>query len=165
MTALEDNFQRIMVALEWISKGYTKTYACDQCGVSTTLFNKYVSDHPMLADLANEATERGYDALADALVTINTSAHGVSDPKMAAIISKNIQWFLARRRPKEYGDRVTIEHNITADKVILNALARGQSRAFDKPAVAPVRMIDVTPTRQIVAAPVKSGDDDFSEFA
>lgn len=144
-------YPRIITALDWISQGYTKTRACDECGISVSQLDHAVNTNEELAALALEATNRGYDSLADALVNVNSNhRHGSTDAKMAAVLSKNIMWYLSRRRPKEYGDRVTVEHNITADKVIIDALTRGKNRALARP------VLELEYTR--VALP------DFSDF-
>lgn len=134
MTLPMDYFPAIMQAIDLIGQGYTKTRACDDAGVSTELFDKYVSAYPQLGEIANAAFTRHYDTLADVLVNIDSDPrHGVSDPKMAAVVSKNIMFYLSRRRPKEYGDRVTVEHTITADKAIVDALTRAKTRALNGP--------------------------------
>lgn len=124
-----DYFPTIMTAIDLISQGYTKTKACDTCGISTVLFDRYVSNNDVLRDVYGEAEQRGYDTLADILLEIDSNAiYGSSDPKMAAVISKNIQWYLSRKRPKEYGDRVSVDVTISADKAIVEALARARIR-------------------------------------
>jgi len=135
MATAVEMYPKVLKAIDLISQGFTKTRACDDAGLSTTTFDKLVNGDALLAELANEAEQRGYHSLADALVTIDTSVHGSSDPKMAAILSKNIQWYLSRRNPKQYGERVTVEHTITADRAIVDALERGKQRALAAPMI------------------------------
>lgn len=130
MNALVDYIPRIMQAVDYIGQGYTKTRACDFSGVSVAVFNKYVGEIPELQVAAVEAFDRHYDTLADALVHIDTDTRvGSTDAKMAAVLSKNIQWYLARRRPKDYGDKLQVDHTVTLDRVITDALDRARQRA------------------------------------
>lgn len=94
-----------------------------------------------------DAEQRSYDAMAEALVDIDNHAiHGQSDPKMAKVISDNIKWLLSKRRSKEYGERITVDHTITADKAITDALAAGRKRAA---LTVDAEYIDVTPAALI----------------
>ena len=76
-----------------------------------------------------EADQRGSDAMADALINIdNHRVHGQSDPKMAKVISDNIKWVLSKRKPKEFGDRVQVDHSVTVDVAITTALDAARKR-------------------------------------
>lgn len=75
---------------------------------------------------------RGTDAMADALLNPdNHKLYGHSDPKMARVQSDNIRWWLSKRRPKEFGDRIEINHHLTADKAIVQALTAARNRVAD----------------------------------
>lgn len=138
-----DYYPAVMGAIDLISQGYTKTHACDEMKIRIPTFESHVKSSPQLQELLHEAETRGYDAMADALLRIdNDTIYGQSDPKMAKVISDNIKWLLARRRQKEYGDRVTVQHNITADKAITEALIAGRNRAA---LASQSDYIDVTP--------------------
>ena len=131
MNAPIELFPRIMSAIDLISQGRTKTSACDASGISITAFDTHIGSNEALQNLAAEAVRRGEDALADILLEINTHLYyGTMDPRMASVLSKNIQWYLARKRPKDYGDKMLIEHSISADKIIVDALTRGRNRAI-----------------------------------
>lgn len=118
-----------MQALEYITEGRTRTDACDKAGVSIPVFERTCKEVPEMADLLADAERRGYDALADALITIdNHAVHGQSDPKMAKVISDNIKWLLSKRRIKDYGDKIQIDHTITADAAIIGALTASRQR-------------------------------------
>lgn len=162
MATAVEIYPAVLKAIDLISQGYMKTWACDECAISTTTFDKYVNADRQLGDLANEAEQRGYHSLADALVNINTSKHGTSDPKMAAILSKNIQWLLSRRLPKQYGERVTVEHTITADRAITEALTRGKERVLAS-AIIEGAAVDIT--RRALPAPVQEAIDEDAELA
>jgi hypothetical protein len=93
-------------------------------------FTQELDKSEELRDLYINAERRSYDMMAEALLHIdNHPIYGQSDSKMAGVISKNIQWFLSKRRASVYGEKITVEHTITADKAILDALQRGKARA------------------------------------
>lgn len=145
MTLPYDYYPLVIQVLDLISQGRTKTRACDEANISIPTFDQYVKNVPELRDLFSEAEQRGYDAMAEALVDIDNHAiHGQSDPKMAKVISDNIKWLLSKRRSKEYGERITVDHNITADKAITDALVAGRKRA-QLAATLDGDFVDVTP--------------------
>lgn len=131
MTLPMDIYPALMRAIDLIGQGKTKTAACDEAGIAYSQLTQYCENTPELRSLYEDAEQRGYDIMADNLVNIDQfgAMLGVSDPKMLAILSKNIQWYLSRRRPRQYGERVSVEHNITADRAIIEALHRGKERA------------------------------------
>lgn len=125
-------YEGVMKALDLISQGYTPTKACDQARISTYWLKRAIADDALLSELAADAFERGYDTLADALLHIDTDAtYGTSDPKKMKIISDNIKWYLEKRDNRRYGQKVLIENKITADRAIVDALARGKQRAIE----------------------------------
>lgn len=125
-----DIYPSIMRAIDLIGQGRTKTSACDEAGISVTAFNTHVSASPELREMFDEAEQRGYDTMAEILLEIDRHPHyGSSDVAKASLISRNIQWFLSRRRPAQYGDKVVVENRITADKAIVDALNRARERA------------------------------------
>lgn len=142
-----DYYPAVLYAIGLISQGATKTRACDESNIKIPTFEEYVNRHSELQELLVDAERRGYDAMADALLEIdNHSLYGQSDPKMAKIISDNIKFLLAKKRPKEYGDRVQVDVNITADKAITEALLAGKKRAALPYMELDGSYIDVTPT-------------------
>jgi len=121
----------IMLVIQYIeTRGMVATKACDHAGVSYSTFDKYTRLYPQLANMRKEAEDRLYDRMADALPHIDTDyQYGQSDAKMASVVSGNIKWLLARRRRDAYGDHSTIEHKITAEREILDALNQAKARA------------------------------------
>lgn len=106
------------------------TTACDECGVSYATFDKYTTNIPELAAMRKDAEDRLYDQLADTLLHIDTDVeYGHSDPKIMSIKSKNIQWLISRRRQAKYGDKITNEHVITADREVIQALQAAKARS------------------------------------
>lgn len=129
---LQDVYIRVMHALDLISQGKTETVACDEARISKDTLDMYTSRDANLADMANNAKARGYDTLADILLHIDTDTeYGSSDPKVMKVLSDNIKWFLSRKDVKRYGDRMLVEHSITADKEIVEALSRGKQRVLE----------------------------------
>lgn len=126
-----DTYTRVLLALDHIGQGKTESHACDLAAVSVQTFRKCLGDTPELADLMVECEARGYDRMADALLHIDTDlTYGSSDPKKMKIVSDNIKWYLARKRPQQYGERVIVENTFTADRIITDALEQGKLRAM-----------------------------------
>ena len=122
----------VLYAIDLISQGATKTAACDESNISTSTFDSYLSSNPELEEMYDDAYQRGYDSMADALLEIdNHQRYGQSDPKMAKVMSDNIKWLLSKRVSKVYGDKIEVNHNITADKAITQALLAGKQRALE----------------------------------
>jgi len=130
MTVPYDIIADIMAVLRRISEGKVPTVACDECGVSYTTFTAYTKKYPQLADMRNEAEDRLYDQMAEALPNIfDHPIYGKDDAKEASVVSSNIKWLLERRRQKTYGTHSVVEHTITADRAVLDALQRAKARA------------------------------------
>ena len=124
-----DYYPAVLYAIDLISQGNTLTEACDQSNLPISTFHNYIKRDENLHAMYVEADQRGSDAMADALVNIdNHRVHGQSDPKMAKVISDNIKWVLSKRKPKEYGDRVQVDHSVTVDVAITTALDAARRR-------------------------------------
>jgi hypothetical protein len=121
----------IMLVFRYIeTQGMVPTKACDHAGVSYATFDKYTKQYAELGRLRKDAEDRLYERMADALPHIDTDyQYGQSDAKMASVVSGNIKWLLARRRRDAYGDHSTIEHKVTAEREILDALQHAKARA------------------------------------
>lgn len=135
-----------------IAQGRTPTRAMDESHIAFDTFNKYCGEHAELLQMYQEAIQRGHDVLADILLEIDThTLYGTMNPAMAKVLSDNIKWYLAHKDPVRYGEKVTITHNITADKAITDALQAAKTRAFAvaaPPALPPPpadNIIDITP--------------------
>lgn len=123
-------YPNIMRVLTLLSQGHSITKACDACNISASQFHKHIHSQPDLEELFLDAEQRGFDTMADALLEIFTHPlYGESDDKKAKVISENIKWYLAKKKPSSYGDRQIVETHITADKAIVEALSRGRERA------------------------------------
>lgn len=132
MVLPQDIMPRVMNVITHMGNAKTESEACDLAGVTVTLFRKYVSTTPELHDLFLDAEQRGYDRMADELIAIDIHGAllGITDTKTLKILSDNRKWLLSKRRPQQYGDKVVHEHNITADRTIIEALSQGKQRAL-----------------------------------
>lgn len=142
-----DEIKQVLSVLTLIAEaGLVPTKACDHAGVSYGMFARLTTTYPQLAQLRMEAEDRLYDRMAEALPNIdNDRIYGRTDAKMANVISGNIKWLLERRRQKAYGAKSTIEHMITADREVLDALNNAKARAQGKLVEAVVdNAIDLT---------------------
>jgi hypothetical protein len=134
-----------MVVIDHIREGYTLTRACRQAGVSIATYRRHVFGTKELQDLHDAAVQEHHDAMADALADpFGHELYGETDPQKAAITSRNLQWLLARRAPKQYGDKSTIEVTHRADETLLAALERGRQQALSPPIIDAV-YTDVPP--------------------
>lgn len=130
MTVPYDIMSDVLAVLTRISNGKVPTVACDEQGLSYSTFVAYTTRYPHLARLRTEAEDRLYDQMAEALPKIyDHPIYGVDDPKMAGVVSGNIKWLLSRRRRDAYGDHSTVEHKLTADREVLDALQKAKARA------------------------------------
>lgn len=161
-----DYYPLVMKALDLISQGRTVSAATDAAGIPYSTFRSYVDKTPELQQIFNECEQRGYDRMADTLVEIDVTCAiaGVTDPKVMKVLSDNIRWFLSRKRPQQYGERVTVTHNITADKAITDALMRGRERAMG----TLIEDATYTVVEQVVlpdaAVPIQELDDELLQF-
>jgi len=146
-----DYYPAVLNVIDLISQGYTKTSACDENNIHMTTFDNYIKNNLTLQELLIEAEQRCYDAMADALLNPdNHDIYGHSDPKMAKVQSDNMKWFLDKKDRKRYGERVTVDHNLTADKAIVAALTAGRQRAhhLEFRDVEEAEFVDVTPVNE-----------------
>ena len=148
MTTLPyDYLPTVMEVLDNIAGGITETCACDELRLSISTFKHYINNSDELQEMYVEALQRGYDAMADALLNPDNHAlYGHSDSKMAKVQSDNLKWFLEKRDAKRFGQRVQVDHHLSADKAITQALLAARERV---PAIEHLYddedIIDVTP--------------------
>lgn len=161
-----DQYPAVISAINLIGQGRTVTAACDEVGVPIPTFENYVKNDPSLQALYVDAERRGYDAMADALVTINQVKNPVTgrdnlyaetNPAMAKVVSDNIKFLLERRNPTRYGAKATVTHEFKLDQAIIAQLQAGKKRAFDKMIEGEV----VKETAPILIEAVPVDDDDY----
>jgi hypothetical protein len=143
MSTTYDTYQRVLQALGWIAQGYPETQACDGAGISIPLFEKTIEADEELGDEYRTAKRRGHDAMSQALLQIdNHKIYGHTDSKMAAVISKNIQWYLSKSDPHRFAERIEVKHELKMDRAIVDALMRARERTDT---IDDVSYTDVTP--------------------
>lgn len=156
-----DYYPAVLYAIDQISQGRTKTAACDASNISISTFDKYIAENGELKDLLTEAEQRGFDAMADALLQPhNHKTYGMTDPKMAKIMSDNIKWLLSKRAQKVYGDKLEVKHEITLDRAVVDALSRAKDRALQGSLPAPTSAANVIDAEYIVVQ-----DEDDADLA
>jgi hypothetical protein len=140
MSLSYDYYPKVLQVIEAIGNGLTETRACDERQIGIVTFKKYIKNDDNLREQYEEAMQRGFDAIAEALLNPfdTTKTYGESDTQKAALISANMKWFLSKRAARIYGERVEVAHTITADRAITQALERARLRNQGE-------IIDVTP--------------------
>lgn len=121
--------------------------------ISVATFKQYIAaDKHLQAEFEN-AEQRGYDTLADLLVNpFDNRIFGDTDVKKIKVICDNIKWFLSRKRPTQYGDKSIVEHQITADRAIIDAMQAGKQRVIDSVITDVVYSVVETETQPVKAA-------------
>lgn len=169
MSVPADTYVAVLTALDAIGQGKTETEACDNAKVSVATFRATVQKQPELFSMFIDAEARGYDNMADRLARIDEwgIAEGVTDVRMLTLLSKNIQWLLSKRKPHAYGERSVVEHNITADRAVIEAISAGKQRALGGKLLEDITYTVVEElTRPALPGPaVIELDPEYAEFA
>jgi hypothetical protein len=125
----------VMLVIDKLREGRTLTAACRAAGITISTYRRHVSSAQELQDLHDQAVQESHDMMADALAEpFSHETYGETDPAKAAITSRNLQWLLARRAPKQYGDKSSIEITHRVDDALIAALEAGKQRALALPA-------------------------------
>lgn len=114
------------IIISMLHQGLTKKAICAELNISEHNMFKYLKQNPLFNKQYKEAAAVGYDALADSLLTINQTE---PDVLRARVVSDNIKWLLARRKPETYGDKLEVNMNATVD--IAGALAEARGRVSE----------------------------------
>lgn len=106
--------------------------ACRAAGISRAqLMHLASTDETFAAHLRN-AEEECDAMLAESLVDVDEFAHyGAQDPRMAAIWSKNVQFYLSKVRPDKFGDKIVVEQKTSVDILITQRLESARLRLED----------------------------------
>lgn len=129
MTLPYNWYPAVLHAINELGQGHTLSTACDIAGIEIVQFRAQLKRDPALQEMYEDAQQRSYDAMADALINIdNHKIHGQSDAKMAKVISDNIKWVLARRNAKNFGDKIEVKHEFAMDRAITDALNAAKTR-------------------------------------
>lgn len=120
----------VLYAINLVGQGVTLTSACDQANVPITTYKQLVEMDETLKALHEDAVQRGNDALVDALIDVDTHRiYGHTDSKMAKVQSDNIKWVLAKRDPERFGEKISVKHDVTLDRVITDVLMAAKQRS------------------------------------
>ena len=119
---------KVMEAIRWITEGKLPVEARELTGLSHAQWNKWTKIEPLATFLAEAMTD-GRDHMAQMLVRMDKDPTMPVDPRWGKIISENIKWYLSKMDTRRYGDKVQIDHHISADKEILMALDRAKERS------------------------------------
>lgn len=128
-----ETYAKVLDVINLVSQGRTISSACREYKMAVITFQRCVKDNPELVEMLAEAEQVGHDTLAAILLEIDRDPHyGTNDPRMAKVMSDNIKWFLAKKDPKKFGEKIVIENKLTADRAILDALDAAKNRAITR---------------------------------
>lgn len=151
--ATYDNLPKVLQVLELLCQGRTLTQACDMQRISSATFKHCVASDKQLMTMFEDAEQRSYDTMADLLVNpFDNIIFGDTDVKKIKIICDNIKWYLSRKRPTQYGDKSIVEHQITADRAIIDAMQAGKQRVINSVVTDVAYSVVETETQPVKAA-------------
>lgn len=146
--------------------------------MSRVTFERLCAENEDLRKMRIEAAHAFREQYHDLLLNIDDDPEeGRTDAKMAAVISANIKHVLAVEDRERFGDKVKIEHNITASEAIVQALDAARRRAGHSVIVDAVAVEiangaagsekDLTglPPPPAPSAPLPVADDPFAQLA
>lgn len=124
---------KAVAVAQLVAAGDTVTEACKKHQITVAGYRAALRREPILQEMNDEALSVRNEIYNDMLVNIDLYH---SDSKMAAVVSKNIQWVLERNEPEKFGQRLVVDPNNEASKLLAEAL----NKAIDRiPGAAPVR--------------------------
>lgn len=131
MSELVERYQKVVTVLGMHAEGKTIRKALREVGgMSRQLFEAVCAGSAELRAMRVDAARCFRESYHDLLLDIDNDPHeGRTDAKMAAVISSNIKHVLAVEDPDKFGNRVKVEHNITASDAIVSALEAARKRA------------------------------------
>lgn len=140
-----------LAIIQDVSTGLTVSKACKNRRLTVVAFRALIKKEPDLQPMLDEALKARDDALNDMLINIDEEH---SDSKMAAVVSKNIQWVLERSDPARFAARVTLQTDNEVSRNLAEALNKAMERIPSLPQNLQ-RITDVTfePAPDKVAAP------------
>jgi len=141
-----------LAVIQDVATGKTVSRACRDRALAVPAFRALIKKEPDLQPMLDEALKSRDDALNDMLINIDQEH---SDSKMAAVVSKNIQWVLERSDPARFAARVTLQ----TDNEVSRNLAEALNKAMERIPALPQRLQQITdvtfePVPDKVAAPL-----------
>jgi len=124
-----------------VAAGLTVSEACKKTYISVAQYRSALKKEPMLQAMNDEAIQVRNEILNDMLINIDLHQ---SEAKMAAVISKNIQWVLERNEPEKFAARNVVDPNNEATKLLAEALNKAIERVPLQPGSTLPKFTDVT---------------------
>lgn len=140
-------------------QGTLLTEACKLYGVALSTVRRWVTELPELMQMLRDAEQDFNDALAEALLNIDSDrTYGSTDPKVMKVKSDNIKWILERKDRERYGQKVEVIGNATADQTIITALREAIARiplpaSYQSPMTITTGYADITERAELEACP------------
>ena len=134
---------RIDRVISLASQGATVAELAEALGMDQADMWRFIDSDKSLRQAYSQARARGYDALADSLLTIPEQ---IQDVQVARLKSENIRWLLSKRRAEVYGDKLQVDVSGQVDLTAIMAESAQRLR--------PMR--DLQPLT-IDASPIESG--------
>lgn len=115
-----------------IAQGNSLSKVCEADDMPTVAcIYKWFGKYPELVELYARAKEDSADADQDRLDQIAEKVlTGEYEPQQARVAADIIKWSASKKRPKKYGDRQTIEHEVSSD--MAERLQRGRKRCAER---------------------------------
>lgn len=132
---------RAIAVVQLVGAGHTVTEACKAHGIAVASYRALLKTEPMLQAMNDEALSVRNEIYNDMLINIDKHQ---SDSKMAAVISKNIQWVLERNEPEKFAARNVVDPNNEATKLLAEALRMAVTRIPQAPGAPLPQITDVT---------------------
>ncbi len=121
---------KAVAVVQLVAAGQTVNEACKLNFITVAGYRALLKAEPMLQAMNDEALSVRNEIFNDMLINIDKHH---SDSKMAAVISKNIQWVLERNEPEKFAARLIVDPNNEATKLLAEAL----NKAIDRVPQAP----------------------------
>lgn len=134
---LPPNWQQ--TALELAQKGAPVKTIAAALGIERYQLWNLRKEYEDFGNAFNDARKSAAESIADDLLTAHTD---IADVMKARLFSDNARWVLARRVPEVYGDKQTVDMNVSGQIDLAAAIAQGNQRLMSDSAR---RTIDVTP--------------------
>lgn len=109
-----------------LAQGFLVNAVCEEVGIGFSTLMQWREKYPKFQEAYTRAELVGFDVLAEQLLSITDDA--AADVQRQRLKSDNIKWFLGKRAPKTYGDRIDV--NVTQTIDLGQALQDARQRAL-----------------------------------
>lgn len=121
---------------------------CEDMGFTPFLLFKYLKTDPQFETEIKAAREEAIEHKVDALENITKNCKSLIDTTAARIQSENIKWIASKRKPKDYGDNINVNHVHNIDLSQVLAAAEGRVIPLLEAKARLVLPVDETPENQ-----------------